>query len=336
MAGPTGQHSAIFANMLAHQLLERGFGVGDIFRGTAFDAKVLQEDPPMYQLTDTLKFFEYAAELTKNENLGFQLGKEQDIRRVGLICYVGLAAPTVGGFLANFARYSRVASPVLAIDKSRLLDKGVIDWDYLISPSQQRRQYVEFSAASLLYTVRHFTVGPISPQLVRFQHNRRKNIDEIEDFFDCKVEFGAERNGFEFSESDLKLPLTSADEQLLSVLQGYGDQVLEQISRQTPELVVEVERAISDQLGAGSVTLETVATGMGMSPRTLSRKLAAEGTSFFRLLEDLRKSLSKSYLRDSNLVLAEIAFLLGYSGLSSFNDAFKRWTGHSPGQFRTV
>ena len=146
----------------------------------------------------------------------------------------------------------------------------------------------------------------------------------------------AASNGFTFDLDDLNLSLTSADEQLLSVLQGYGDQVLAEIARQSPGLVVSVERAIAEQLGAGSVTLETVASGMGMSPRTLSRKLAAEGTSFFRLLEDLRKSLSKSYLRDSNLVLAEIAFLLGYSGLGSFNDAFKRWTGHSPGQFRTA
>ena len=117
-------------------------------------------------------------------------------------------------------------------------------------------------------------------------------------------------------------------------MQGYGDQILADMARQNPGLVVEVERAIAEQLGAGSVTLETVASGLGISPRTLSRRLAAEGTSFFQLLEGLRISLSKSYLRDSNLVLAEIAFLLGYSGLGSFNDAFKRWTGHSPGQFR--
>ena len=336
MAGPAGQHSAVFANMLAKHLIQRGYTEGEILEGTAFDISLLTEDAPTYPLAESLDLFERAAVLTKNENLGFELGKEQDIRRAGLICYVGLAAPTVGGFLANFARYSRVASPVLEIDKSRLTDNGVINWEYAISPNLKRRQYVECSAASLLHTVRLFTVGAISPRVVRFQHHRRSQIDEMEAFFGCKVVFGAASNGFTFDLDDLNLSLTSADEQLLSVLQGYGDQVLAEIARQSPGLVIAVERAIAEQLGAGSVTLETVASGMGMSPRTLSRKLAAEGTSFFRLLEDLRKSLSKSYLRDSNLVLAEIAFLLGYSGLGSFNDAFKRWTGHSPGQFRTA
>jgi len=66
----------------------------------------------------------------------------------------------------------------------------------------------------------------------------------------------------------------------------------------------------------------------------LSRRLASEGTTFFKTLEELRQALARNYLRDSGLTLAEIAFLLGYSGLSSFNDAFKRWTGHTPGQYR--
>ncbi|WP_164860832.1 AraC family transcriptional regulator [Parasedimentitalea marina] len=334
MAGSAEQHLAIFASMLANRLIERGFAAEDIFRGTNFDSTLLTETVPMCALSDSVQFFERAALLTKNQNLGFQFGKDQDIRRVGLICYVGLAAPTVGGFLANFARYSRVASPALEIDKSQLLDAGMIDWEYAISPSLKRRQYVEFSAASLLHTIRQFTVDRVSPRMVRFQHNRRNQIAEIEDHFGCKIEFGAASNGFTFALEDLERPLTSADEQLLSVLQGYGDKILADMARQNPGLVVEVERAIAEQLGAGSVTLETVASGLGLSPRTLSRKLAAEGTSFFQLLEGLRISLSKSYLRDSNLMLAEIAFLLGYSGLGSFNDAFKRWTGHSPGQFR--
>jgi len=336
MASQPKKHSAVFTKMLATLLLERGYDAEMIFRGTAFDAGLLQEEVPIAFLTDSMNFFEQSAELTKNENLGFQLGKVQDIRRAGLICYVGLAAPTVGGFLENFTRYSRVISTALEVDISQLQSDGMMSWRYVISPNQKRRQYIEFSSASLLHTLRHFSDRKIIPRHVRFEHNRRDQRDELEAYFGCNVEFGAAQNGYDFEPEDLDLPLTSADPQLLSVLQSHGDQVLAEMGRHLPGLIVEVERAIADQLGTGSVTLDSVATGMGMSPRTLSRKLAAEGTSFFQLLDDLRKSLSKSYLRDSDLMLAEIAFLLGYAGLSSFNDAFKRWTGHSPGQFRTA
>jgi len=187
-----------------------------------------------------------------------------------------------------------------------------------------------------MQTLRQNSDKSLSPRRVKFQHNRRHHIDDIEAYFDGHVEFGADCNGFEFELQDLELPLTSSDQALLKVLTGYADQVLAEKDKPMPDLILEVERAIADQLASGSASLGTVASEIGMSPRTLSRKLAAEGTSFFRLLEGLRKSLSKSYLRETDLVLAEIAFLLGYSGISSFNDAFKRWTGDSPGQFRAA
>lgn len=336
MTDQSKTHTAIFTKMLAVMLIERGYEAETIFRGTAFDAGLLQEDAPTAYLCDSLDFFERAAVLTKNSNLGFQLGKANGLRRAGLICYVGMTSPTVGGFLENFTRYSRVLSTPLEIEKSQMWSDGVFDWDYTITPNQKRRQYVEFTSACLMRTLRHYSDKKIVPRLAKFKHNRRSQCEELETYYGCTVEFGAARNGIKFDPIDLDLPMISADPELLSVLQSHGDQVLAEMNENLPGLIAQVERAIADQLGEGSVTLDTIAVSLGMSPRTLSRKLAAEGTSFFQLLDDLRKSLSKSYLRDSDLVLAEIAFLLGYSGVSSFNDAFKRWTGNSPGQFRAA
>lgn len=335
MASADQQHTAVFAKMVARALIEQGYNQEDVFRGTAFDISLLQQDNPVASAPDIMSFFEQGALLTKNDLFGFQLAQGQDSRRVGLVCYVGLAAPTVAAFLTNYARYARIYSDVLELDFSHLKDNGLVGWQYGISPSVARRQYVEYTSTVFLNTLRHFSESNIVPLQVSFQHLRRGNINVLEAGYGCRVSFGSDRNSIEFRAKDLDLPLISADHQLLLVLQSYADQVLAEKSRELPGLVFEVERVIADLLARGEATLDNVATQMGMSPRTLSRKLAVEGTSFFRVLEDLRKSLSKSYLRDSDLVLAEIAFLLGYSGLSSFNEAFKRWTGSSPGQYRT-
>lgn len=336
MAATDQEHTAVFAKMVAQALVDRGYDKETIFRGTAFNSSLLSEETPVAKAADIMGFFEQSALLTKEDLLGFQLAQGQDSRRVGLVCYVGLAAPTVAAFLTNYARYARVYSEVLELDFSHLKDNGVIGWEYSISPGVARRQYVEYTSTVFLNTLRHFSASNIRPVEVRFEHLRRDHIDKLEAYFGCSIVFGAARNSFEFSAHDLELPLISADQQLLKVLQSYGDHVLAKKSRELPGLVFEVERVIADHLAAGAATLDNIAAELGMSPRTLSRKLAAEGTSFFRVLEDLRKSLAMSYLRDSDLVLAEIAFLLGYSGLSSFNDAFKRWTGTSPGQYRTA
>ncbi|AZV79238.1 AraC family transcriptional regulator [Parasedimentitalea marina] len=336
MAGGDQQHTAVFAKMVARSLIEQGYDQHTVFRGTAFDDTLMQLESPIATAQDVMSFFEQGALLTNDDLFGFQLAQGQDSRRVGLVCYVGLAAPNVAAFLANYARYSRIYSDVLELDFSHLPDNGVVGWQFSISPGVERRQYVEYTSTIFLNTLRHFSGSDIVPVQVSFEHLRRQNVDKLEAYYGCKISFGAVRNSFEFRAEDLALPLISSDHQLLKVLQNYGDQVLAEKSRELPGLVFEVERVIADLLARGAATLDNVAIEMGMSPRTLSRKLAAEGTSFFRVLEDLRKSLSKSYLRDSDLVLAEIAFLLGYSGLSSFNEAFKRWTGSSPGQYRTV
>jgi AraC-like DNA-binding protein len=71
-----------------------------------------------------------------------------------------------------------------------------------------------------------------------------------------------------------------------------------------------------------------------MTPRTLQRRLKAHGISYQKLLENLRKDLAKSYLRERRLAIGELAYLLGYSEPSAFQRAFKRWTGMTPDNFR--
>jgi AraC-like DNA-binding protein len=77
-----------------------------------------------------------------------------------------------------------------------------------------------------------------------------------------------------------------------------------------------------------------VARELGMSARTLSRRLAEEGTTFARIVEEYRASMAKGLLQESDLQVTEIAFVLGYSELSTFSTAFRRWTGKTPLEFR--
>ncbi|TLP67339.1 AraC family transcriptional regulator [Parasedimentitalea maritima] len=336
MTGKAQMHTAALAQALAGDLIENGYDIDAIMRRCSFDASILEAQSPVVKFSDSLRFFELAAKLTKNDIMGLQMGMTHDIRHLGLVCYVGLASPNLAGFLANYGRYVKVINGLLNVDVSQLYDKGAFYWSYEVSPTLTRRQYVETTCASFLHTLRKNTHESLTPRLVRFHHNRSRHLEAFDAYFGGRVEFGAETDGIEFELSDLEIPLKTADRTLLKVLMSYADKVLEDMGQQMPDLIVEVERAIADQLATGAATLNNVAASIGMSPRTLSRKLAAEGTTFFQLLEELRKSLSKSYLRDSDLGLAEISFLMGYSGLSSFNDAFKRWTGNSPGQFRAT
>ena len=97
-----------------------------------------------------------------------------------------------------------------------------------------------------------------------------------------------------------------------------------------------VEDILSNQLPHGKATASEVARRLGMSSRTLSRKLGEEDTSFVEILDQLRAALAKRYLHDKTLPISEIAWLLGYREISSLTHAFKRWTGTSPGRARNL
>jgi len=98
--------------------------------------------------------------------------------------------------------------------------------------------------------------------------------------------------------------------------------------------ITRIKAAINEHLKAGDCKLETVAKSLGMSPRSLQRHLEMEGTSFRELTDTIRRTLASRYLRETKLNLKEIAFLLGFSELSSFSRAVKTWFGVSPSQYR--
>jgi AraC-like DNA-binding protein len=93
-------------------------------------------------------------------------------------------------------------------------------------------------------------------------------------------------------------------------------------------------RAVWSLLGDGPPTLKHVAAALRMPARTLQRRLAAEGTSLLREIEEIRKTMAIAVLRDHSMAIADVAFLLGYSEPSTFFRSFKRWTGSTPRQFR--
>lgn len=328
------KHGAVFAKKLAQDLLEKGFSEHQVFNGTGLSPEILRPDKPVVEFDRIASFYEHAAVLVDDDILGFVRGQKREMRRTGLISYVGVSSPTVLGFLKNISQYRRVFSDAVELDCETLETDGVAKWYFNVPVRIRRQQYVEFGASGLLHAIRQAANHRICPVLVTFRHTRNANIQEFERYFGCPVRFGENDNSYQFNRSDLALPLITADNELYKVLRNCCERALQIKSRNTAPLVVEVERAISDRLSRGEASQDDVASALGMSPRTLSRRLAAENTTFFKILEELRLALAKNYLRKSDLALAEIAFLLGYSGLSSFNDAFKRWTGETPGQYR--
>ena len=100
-------------------------------------------------------------------------------------------------------------------------------------------------------------------------------------------------------------------------------------------LIDQVRNVIADEFRGGEPSLERIADHLGLTPRTLQRKLQELGTSYNDVLDQMRRQLAERYLREPQMAICEVAYLLGFSESSSFHRAFKRWTGVTPKEFRS-
>ena len=169
-----------------------------------------------------------------------------------------------------------------------------------------------------------------------FLHGRDSELEDFERYFRCPVVFGGDADRLEYDQETLDIAAPDADPDLLALLRGYADEAAKRRSavEGTIRDAVETElhRLLPKSRGGG---IEAVASALGLGARSLARRLAQEGTTYSEVLETLRRTRpAVQYLRDPQLSLDEIAWLLGYSEIGAFSTAFRRWSGVAPGVAR--
>jgi AraC-like DNA-binding protein len=122
---------------------------------------------------------------------------------------------------------------------------------------------------------------------------------------------------------------------LRAVLEGHADGILARLPERNG-LALGVQRLLAQRIAGGDTRIESVGRALAMSARTLQRRLAGEGISYQRLLEEARKEAAGRYLAESTLAIGEIAYLLAYSEPAPFHRAFKRWYGCTPEAYRRM
>jgi AraC-like DNA-binding protein len=196
------------------------------------------------------------------------------------------------------------------------------------------RCLTECLLAEIIHSGRLLTGLDIRPTEVRFSHRAPRDVSAIEAFFKAPVRFGAPKSQLVLDAQLLATPLLKADADLAAFFARSADDLLE---RHGAEGLARRLRALLEcELGRALPTLETAASRLAVSPRTLRRRLQEEGTTFQDILDETRCELAKRHLGDERIALGEVAFRLGFSEPSAFHRAFKRWTGQTPLAYRRL
>lgn len=172
-------------------------------------------------------------------------------------------------------------------------------------------------------------------QLVQQQPVSGTECAEYEEFFACPVEFDSANNRLVYDAAVMQLAVPNASEELLQLLQERANRLLEGMS-QGSGIAARITSLLATQLTNTVPDRARIAAQIGMSERTLQRRLAEEGTSFQEILENTRHYLARELLRNTRLSLNEVAMRLGFAEPSAFFRAFKKWQGCTPGQYRAA
>lgn len=286
------------------------------------------------------KFLDLSAEAMDDSAFGLHLAEQTDPRDAGILFYVASGAQTISEALTLLARYFRIVNEAVRLKLTRNPEGAALEAEFVTLTTHAVRQNAEFGLAVLLKALRELAGRNIRPTRVAFAHNRNSHLREFERFFGCEVEFGrvsierASSDFFQFSNDVLTIPLLTADMKLLKALEPLVAMAEKERKTEAGTLRAAVENQVEKLLPHGKANAQTVAKSLALSVRTLSRRLAEEGTTYAELVDGLRRSLALEYVKEPGITVSEIAWLLGYEGSTSFNHAFRRWTGRSPSMAR--
>jgi AraC-like DNA-binding protein len=280
-----------------------------------------------------IRLLELIATALGDDLLGFHLACEYDLRQIGLLYYVLASSERLDDALQRVARYCRIANEGVLLKYLESSD-AVVKFTYVGVPRHSDCHQIEFWFTSMVRSCRALTGRHIVPQRVRLTHHRHGDYSEFSAFLGCEIEFGASLDEIVFDRSVKDLPVVGADPYLNDLLIAYCEEALARRASHNGAVRTALENVLAPLLPHGKAQVGESARKLGMSPRTLARRLASEGLTFGRVLDELRSALAQRHVVDSSLSMSEIAWLVGYQEVSAFTHAFKRWTGMTPTQMR--
>ncbi|MBN2529972.1 MAG: AraC family transcriptional regulator [Deltaproteobacteria bacterium] len=196
------------------------------------------------------------------------------------------------------------------------------------------RHIDEFMVAAPFLYFQQKISGDFRLKRVLFEHEAPEDISEHERIFNAPILFNHHRAGFCFDVGFLESPFKTSNAVLSTLLTRMANERMSDIP-DASNWSVTVEKEIWDAMQTSdSLDLDAISTRLGVSTRTLQRRLTDCDTTYKTLLDKVRKSMALKLLRRPSLSIADITYLLGFSDQAAFTRAFKRWEGMSPRQFR--
>jgi len=279
-----------------------------------------------------LAVFEHIAELTGDDSAILDLYSELPHGAIPIFDYVALCARSVRDGMKNWERFIVIRTNCYRMEFTETAEFGHLTW-HLPDRLGPRTQNMFAKIAWATSRIEHM-VGPQNAALrIDLTCPAPHTMSAFQKRYGPRMRFLQKHDRILIPARHLDLKPPQSEANLFSMVESAALAEVE-VANSLGDPLVKIKAVIGDQLKSGVCTLEIVAEQVGKSQRSLQRLLEENGTTFRQLTDDIRKSMAARYLRETDLGLKEIAFLLGFSNLSSFSRAVRAWFDATPSDLR--
>ena len=324
-----------YARTLFDYLEAQGLSRSDALAGLGIEHMATWEEQGRMPMARWQTWLSSAMERLQDEALPLRLAGLVKPRHLGLLGFLCMSCATLGEAIQVLERYELLLDNMNEAVCVPRGDMVQLEWRSLFGdvPAHAVQMSVgTWMQQGRLLTERydlscdaHFTFDAPRSEAARAVYHRT---------FGGRVLFGQAVNALVLPRAYLALPVVQRDATVHQLLREQAERELASLALHDGDLLRRLEHLVEQQLDQGELNLTVLARALGVTPRTLQHRLNGRGLSYRELLDRVRCRLAEQYLRDVRRTLAEVAGLLGFSDQSSFQHAFKRWTGRSPGEFR--
>lgn len=270
--------------------------------------------------------------------LGLHSARFVEPATYSVLGYITMNCSTLREVLAKIPIYEKIVGDMGVSSTDSLGDRVLLRWQCQFEDPMAKRHQIETVIASWnTYTRNFLHVEASYADGIWFEHAEPEDPSLLADYaeiFACEVRFNQPASGILMRQAVLDEPLPQANQVLLHSLLNHATQILADIDH-NQSLAIQVKNLLRLMMAEHSPSSSLIAEKLGMSGRTLQRKLHEEGLAYKDVLNELRLELALHYLKNSQLSLDNIASKLGYAEPRSFYRSFKQWTGHTAGSYRS-
>jgi AraC-like DNA-binding protein len=320
-----------WALAIARALQSRGQDPAPLFARAGLDVAALREPEARYPVRTITRLWRLAVEKTQDPCFGLEVARHVSPTTFHALGFSIVSSTTLREVFERIVRYSHFVSDAASVtfERSPNAYRFAISAVYGEPPADEA---VDALFAVIVRMGRMLIDRQFSPVLVELCRPAPRDPLPFARCFRTQVVFGATSNALMLGLDACEQRLPGANPKVARLNDEAVAQALAGMRRD--RLSDRVRSVLVDRLPEGEPPQEEIARGVAMSTRTFQRNLSAEGTTYSRLVDDTRRELAMAYVLDSRYSLAEVAYLLGFSGGNNFTRAFRRWTGKSPSEFR--